>query len=109
MVQDDQVKMAAMARLLRQALVLAEGGNPKPPSSENSTVGFMVNLLQAETQRLDQAKKEVHLKDQELTLKLSFAKNKEKELADREAEIDKLEAQLRVRESQIKRREEALK
>ncbi len=104
---EDSVKMAAVARLLRQALVLSEGGSPKPPETENSTVEFLLGVLQAETERLEAARQEVTRKDQELTLKLTFTKNKEKELADREAEISKLEAQLRVREGQVRRREEA--
>lgn len=106
---DDSVKLAAVARVLRQALALAEGGSPKPPVTENSTVEFLLHILEAETEKLEAVKQEVARKDAELTLKLTFAKNKERELAEKEAEVSRFEAQLRVREGQVERREGALK
>jgi septal ring factor EnvC (AmiA/AmiB activator) len=109
MKSSDSVRLEAVARVLRQALVLAEGNQPKPPASENASVEFLLSVLQAESARLEEAKKEVAKKDAQLELKLTFAKNKEKELADKESDLDKFEAQLRIRESQLQRREDTLK
>jgi uncharacterized protein (DUF3084 family) len=105
----DSVRLEAIARVLRQALVLAEGNQPKPPASENASVEFLLSVLQAESSRLEEAKKEVSRKDAELGLKIGFAKSKEKELADKQLELEKFEAQLRIRESQVQRREDTLK
>jgi hypothetical protein len=71
----ESVRLEAVARVLRQALVLVEGGSPKPPESENASVDFLLSVLQAESARLEEAKKEVERKDKELGLKISFAKS----------------------------------
>lgn len=132
----DAVKLEAVARLLRQALRLAEGpeGAPRPAAEEGpaaptaparpaetapaprpsgggaaggpAQVGYLLGLLQAEQAKLEEAKKELTRKDTELGLKLQFAKTKEEELSQRESDLKKLEAQLNIRESQIQKRED---
>lgn len=134
----DAVKLEAVARLLRQALRLAEGPEgamahtpapepapapaaaPRPPEGGAprpaggapggpAQVGYLLGLLQSEQAKLDEAKKELARKDTELGLKLQFAKTKEEELGQREGDLKKLEAQLNIRESQLQKREDHLK
>lgn len=131
---DDEQKMVTIAKLLRDALDLAEGGTNKPLERENMagllagallkliqrpatsppaqpqqdmSVEFLLGILQKETERMETAKEETRRKDTELALKLQFAKDKERELQEREANLARLEAQLRVRENQLLKRESA--
>ncbi len=132
--RNDPERMATIAKLLRDALDLAEGGTNKPLERENMasllagallkliqhptkapgggpqedmSIEFLLGILQKETDRLEAAKAETKRKDTELALKLQFAKDKEKELQEREAALARLEAQLRVRENLLQKREAA--
>ena len=128
---DEQERMTAISKLLRDALDLAEGTSAKPIERENMSalldgallkliqhpshapkspnedlsVDFLLSVLQKETERLEEAKTEVKRKDTELGLKLKFAKDKEKELQEKEAALARFEAQLRVRENFLQKRE----
>lgn len=131
--RNDPERMATIAKLLRDALDLAEGGTNKPLERENMagllagallkliqhptkapggpqedmSIEFLLGILQKESDRLEAAKVETKRKDTELALKLQFAKDKEKELQEREAALARLEAQLRVRENLLQKREAA--
>lgn len=125
-------KLSSVARLLREALSIMEGVPEKSGSkdelsnvlagallkiiqkpSESSgrndvSVDFLLKILQAESDRLDEEKKELSKKIAEITIKTNALANKEKELADLATQLSKLEAQLRIRENQLQRREETL-